>query len=282
MLKIDDIRVYREQTYVLQGVSLDVGHGEIVALIGANGAGKTSMLRTISGLLRPKSGRILYKPDGDGDAIDISRISAEQIVALGISHCPEGRGIFSQLSVRENLVIGAYLRKNKQAIERDYRRICGIFPILGERAGQTAGSLSGGEQEMLAVGRALMSRPRLLILDEPSLGLGPIIIENLFQVLHDINAEGVTILLVEQNAFIAAYEKEYGRPPENAFAALGFDAVGLIADAINRAGSTDGKALRDALAGTKGFKAVTGEITYSRPSGVPMKGVSIISVHDGK
>jgi branched-chain amino acid transport system ATP-binding protein len=217
MLRIDDIRVYREQTYVLQGVSLDVGRGEIVALIGANGAGKTSMLRTISGLLRPKSGRILYKPDGDGDAIDISRISAEQIVALGISHCPEGRGIFSQLSVRENLVIGAYLRKNKQAIERDYRRICGIFPILGERAGQTAGSLSGGEQEMLAVGRALMSRPRLLILDEPSLGLGPIIIENLFQVLHDINAEGVTILLVEQNAVMAlehahrAYVLENGR-----------------------------------------------------------------------
>ena len=217
MLRIDDIRVYREQTYVLQGVSLDVGRGEIVALIGANGAGKTSMLRTISGLLRPKSGRIFYKPHGDDDAIDISRISAEQIVALGISHCPEGRGIFSQLSVRENLVIGAYLRKNKQAIERDYRRICDIFPILGERAGQTAGSLSGGEQEMLAVGRALMSRPRLLILDEPSLGLGPIIIENLFQVLHDINAEGVTILLVEQNAVMAldyshrAYVLENGR-----------------------------------------------------------------------
>lgn len=217
MLRIDDIRVYREQTYVLQGVSLDVGRGEIVALIGANGAGKTSMLRTISGLLRPKSGRIFYKPQGDDDAIDISRISAEQIVALGISHCPEGRGIFSQLSVRENLVIGAYLRKNKQAIERDYRRICDIFPILGERAGQTAGSLSGGEQEMLAVGRALMSRPRLLILDEPSLGLGPIIIENLFQVLHDINAEGVTILLVEQNAVMAldyshrAYVLENGR-----------------------------------------------------------------------
>ena len=217
MLRIDDIRVYRDQTYVLQGVSLDVGRGEIVALIGANGAGKTSMLRTISGLLRPKSGRILYKPDGDGDAIDLSRISAEQIVALGISHCPEGRGIFSQLSVRENLMIGAYLRNNKQAIEQDYRRICGIFPILGERARQTAGSLSGGEQEMLVVGRALMSRPRLLILDEPSLGLGPIIIENLFQVLHDINAEGVTILLVEQNAVMAldlahrAYVLENGR-----------------------------------------------------------------------
>ena len=217
MLRIDDIRVYREQTYVLRGISLEVGHGEIVALIGANGAGKTSMLRTISGLLRPKSGRILYKPHGDGEEIDISRVSAEQIVALGISHCPEGRGIFSRLSVRENLMVGAYLRKNKQAIGQDYRRICGIFPILGERARQTAGSLSGGEQEMLAVGRALMSRPRLLILDEPSLGLGPIIIENLFQVLHEINAEGVTILLVEQNAVMAleyahrAYVLENGR-----------------------------------------------------------------------
>ena len=217
MLRIDDIRVYREQTYVLQGVSLDVGHGEIVTLIGANGAGKTSMLRTISGLLRPESGSILYKPHGDGEEIDISRVSAEQIVALGISHCPEGRGIFSRLSVGENLMIGAYLRKNKQEILKDYRRICGIFPILGERARQTAGSLSGGEQEMLAVGRALMSRPRLLILDEPSLGLGPIIIENLFEVLHDINAEGVTILLVEQNAVMAldyshrAYVLENGR-----------------------------------------------------------------------
>ena len=217
MLRIDDIRVYRDRTYVLQGISLDVGHGEIVALIGANGAGKTSMLRTISGLLRPKSGRILYKPHGAGEEIDISRVSAEQIVALGISHCPEGRGIFSRLSVGENLMIGAYLRKNKQEILQDYRRICGIFPILGERARQTAGSLSGGEQEMLAVGRALMSRPRLLILDEPSLGLGPIIIENLFEVLHDINAEGVTILLVEQNAVMAldnshrAYVLENGR-----------------------------------------------------------------------
>lgn len=217
MLRIDDIRVYRDRTYVLQGISLDVGHGEIVALIGANGAGKTSMLRTISGLLRPKSGRILYKPHDAGEEIDISRVSAEQIVALGISHCPEGRGIFSRLSVGENLMIGAYLRKNKQEILQDYRRICGIFPILGERARQTAGSLSGGEQEMLAVGRALMSRPRLLILDEPSLGLGPIIIENLFEVLHDINAEGVTILLVEQNAVMAldyshrAYVLENGR-----------------------------------------------------------------------
>jgi branched-chain amino acid transport system ATP-binding protein len=217
MLRIDNIRVYREKTYVLQGVSLDVNRGEIVALIGANGAGKTSLLRTISGLLKPESGRILYKPDEHRDDIDLSRVTAEQIVALGISHCPEGRGIFSQLSVKENLMIGAYLRKNPLAVKRDYRRICDIFPILAERAAQTAGSLSGGEQEMLAVGRALMSNPRLLILDEPSLGLGPIIIENLFEVLQEINSEGVTILLVEQNAVMAldysdrAYVIENGR-----------------------------------------------------------------------
>jgi branched-chain amino acid transport system ATP-binding protein len=217
MLRIDNIRVYREKTYVLQGVSMEVGRGEIVALIGANGAGKTSMLRTISGLLRPESGHIFYKPDEQSEDIDLNRVSAEQIVALGISHCPEGRGIFSQLSVKENLLIGAYLRKNRQTVNLDYRRICEIFPILGERALQTAGSLSGGEQEMLAVGRALMSRPRLLILDEPSLGLGPIIIEDLFEVLHHINSEGVTILLVEQNAVMAldyshrAYVLENGR-----------------------------------------------------------------------
>jgi len=217
MLKVEGIHVYRGQTYVLQGVNLEVEHGEIVALIGANGAGKTSMLRTISGLLRPKRGHIFYAPHKDHAQIDISRVPPEKIVSLGISHCPEGRGIFSQLSVRENLLVGAYLRKNKSAIQADYHRICEIFPILGERTRQTAGSLSGGEQEMLAVGRALMSRPKLLILDEPSLGLGPIIVENLFKVLQDINAHGVTILLVEQNAVMAldyadrAYVLENGR-----------------------------------------------------------------------
>lgn len=217
MLRIKDIHVYRGKTYVLQGVSLQVNHGEIVALIGANGAGKTTLLRTISGLLRPKTGSILFQPQKVTEDIDISRIPPEQIVSLGISHCPEGRGIFSQLSVRENLLVGAYLRKDKKKIQVDYKRVCGIFPILGERAGQTAGSLSGGEQEMLAVGRALMSRPRLLILDEPSLGLGPIIVDNLFKILTEINAQGVTILLVEQNAVMAldlanrAYVLETGR-----------------------------------------------------------------------
>ncbi|MBW2429837.1 MAG: ABC transporter ATP-binding protein [Deltaproteobacteria bacterium] len=217
MLEIRDIHVYRGQTYVLQGVSLEVGRGEIVALIGANGAGKTSMLRTISGLLRTKSGQIMYQPDANGEKIDISRMSAERIVNLGLCHCPEGRGIFSQLSVRENLLVGAYLNKDKQALADDYKNVCEIFPILGERSDQAGGSLSGGEQEMLAVGRALMSRPRLLILDEPSLGLGPIIVENLFAILRQINTQGVTILLVEQNAVMAleyadrAYVLENGR-----------------------------------------------------------------------
>ena len=217
MLEIWDIHVYRGQTYVLQGVDLQVKRGEIVALIGANGAGKTSMLRTISGLLRTQSGRIIYQSDENSEKLDIGRLTAEQIVKLGISHCPEGRGIFAGLSVRENLLVGAYLRKDKPSIESDYKHVCDIFPILAERAGQAGGSLSGGEQEMLAVGRALMSRPRLLILDEPSLGLGPIIVENLFQVLQQINSQGVTILLVEQNAVMAleyadrAYVLENGR-----------------------------------------------------------------------
>lgn len=217
MLRINDIHVYRGRTYVLRGVSIEIGHGEIVALIGANGAGKTTMLRTISGLLHPKKGTIFYQPRKTVEDVEISRLSPEHIVSLGVSHCPEGRGIFSQLSVRENLLVGAYLRKDKKEIQVDYQRICKMFPILGERASQTAGSLSGGEQEMLAVGRALMSRPRLLILDEPSLGLGPIIVENLFKILHEINTQGVTILLVEQNAVMAfdladrAYVLETGR-----------------------------------------------------------------------
>lgn len=217
MLQLEDVHVYRGHTYVLKGISLWIAHGEIVALIGANGAGKTTLLKTISGLLRPKTGSVLYRTDEDSQEYDLTKFSSEQIVQLGISHCPEGRGIFSQLSVRENLLIGAYLRRGKREIQADYDYLCSLFPILGERAGQAAGSLSGGEQEMLAVGRALMSRPRLLILDEPSLGLGPLIVETLFDTLADLNARGVTILLVEQNAVMAldlahrAYVLETGR-----------------------------------------------------------------------
>lgn len=203
MLQIEDIHVYRGHTYVLKGISLHIAHGEIVALIGANGAGKTTLLRTISGLLRPKTGSIIYETAEDEQPFDLTKAPSEHIVRIGISHCPEGRGIFSQLSVRENLLVGAYLRRDKEEILADYQHICSIFPILKERASLAAGSLSGGEQEMLAVGRALMSRPKLLLLDEPSLGLSPIIVETLFDILEEISARGVTILLVEQNAVMA-------------------------------------------------------------------------------
>jgi branched-chain amino acid transport system ATP-binding protein len=217
VLRVDDVHVYRGRTHVLKGTSLEVARGEIVALIGANGAGKTTLLRTISGLLRPRQGGIRFRPDPNGPEVDLTRIAPEDIVGLGISHCPEGRGVFARLSVRENLLIGAYRRKDRPAIEDDYRRVCAIFPILAERAGQAAGSLSGGEQEMLALGRALMSQPRLLILDEPSLGLGPIVVAKLFNVLAEVNRHGVTLLLVEQNAVAAlslahrAYVLETGR-----------------------------------------------------------------------
>jgi branched-chain amino acid transport system ATP-binding protein len=203
MLKVADVHVYRGRTYVLKGVSLDVGRGDIVALIGANGAGKTTLLRTLSGLLRPRRGAIRFQPRADGPEVDLTRLAVEDIVGLGISHCPEGRGVFARLSVRENLLIGAYRRRDRGGIEEDYRRVRAIFPILEERAGQAAGSLSGGEQEMLAIGRALMSRPALLILDEPSLGLGPMVVARLFDVLAEINRQGVTLLLVEQNAVAA-------------------------------------------------------------------------------
>jgi len=217
MLEVRDSHAYIGQTYVLKGVSLEVRHGEIVALIGANGAGKTTTLSTISGLTRSRRGKILFRTDPDGTQRDITRAPAEEIVGMGISHCPEGRQVFSDLSVWENLLIGAYLRKDRQAIQSDLRWVCELFPILGDRRRQSAGSLSGGEQMMLAIGRALMSRPRLLLLDEPSLGLAPILVEVIFEMLEQINAQGTTILLVEQNARMAlelaqrAYVMETGR-----------------------------------------------------------------------
>jgi len=217
MLEVRDSHAYIGQTYVLKGVSLEVRHGEIVALIGANGAGKTTTLSTISGLTRSRRGKILFRTDPDGTQRDITRVPAEEIVGMGISHCPEGRQVFSDLSVWENLLIGAYLRKGRQAIQSDLRWVCELFPILEERRRQSAGSLSGGEQMMLAIGRALMSRPRLLLLDEPSLGLAPILVEVIFEMLEQINAQGTTILLVEQNARMAlelaqrAYVMETGR-----------------------------------------------------------------------
>jgi branched-chain amino acid transport system ATP-binding protein len=203
MLEIQECHVYIGQTYVLKGVRLEVRHGEIVALIGANGAGKTTTLSTISGLIRSRRGKILFRPDPDATQQDITKTPAEGIVKMGISHCPEGRQVFSDLNVWENLLIGAYLRKDKQAVQSDLQWVCELFPILRNRRRQSAGSLSGGEQMMLAIGRALMSRPRLLLLDEPSLGLAPFMVEVIFEMLEQINAQGTTILLVEQNALMA-------------------------------------------------------------------------------
>ncbi|MFO7460311.1 MAG: ABC transporter ATP-binding protein [Desulfatiglandales bacterium] len=216
MLQIENLEVYRGRTYVLKGVSLEVGRGEIVALIGANGAGKTTTLKTVSGLLRPHRGRIAYRPEADRE-LALDQAPAEEVVRQGVSHCPEGRGVFAGLTVRENLMVGAYLRRDSPGIREDFQKVCALFPILKERASQAAGSLSGGEQAMLAIGRALMARPRLLLLDEPSLGLAPLIVARIFDLLAEINARGVTILLVEQNAVMAldlshrAYVLETGR-----------------------------------------------------------------------
>ncbi len=217
MLWLDDVHVRRSGTHAVRGISITVNPGEIVALIGANGAGKTTTLATISGLLRPQSGSMSFQPDPDGERIDISRMPPEQIVRLGVSHCPEGRQVFAALTVAENLRIGAYLRKDNDAVARDLAEIEAQFPILRERASLPGDRLSGGEQMMLVIGRALMSRPKLLLLDEPSLGLAPQLVEQIFDILEKLRDDGMTILLVEQNASMAldladrAYVLEAGK-----------------------------------------------------------------------
>ena len=178
----------------LRGVTISVDQGEVVALIGSNGAGKTTTLRTISGLMHPPSGTIAFAGQ------DISRMPAHEIVGLGICQSPEGRRLFPRMQVLDNLRMGAFLRKDKDGIQKDMERVFGLFPRLKERTTQLAGTLSGGEQQMLAIGRALMSKPKLLMLDEPSLGLAPILVETIFQIVREINAQGIPILLVEQNA----------------------------------------------------------------------------------
>jgi branched-chain amino acid transport system ATP-binding protein len=197
LLAIEDLHVYYGHIHALRGISLAVEEGEIVALLGSNGAGKTTTLRAISGLLRARQGTIRLS----GNRID--HRAAHQIVALGIGHSPEGRRVFSRLTVRENLEMGAYRRRDGAAIRDDLERAVTLFPRLRERLTQVAGTLSGGEQQMLAIGRAMMSRPRILLLDEPSMGLAPVLVEQIFQTVRDINAQGGTILLVEQNAYMA-------------------------------------------------------------------------------
>jgi len=194
VLSVTGLRVRYGAIEALRGVSLEVAAGQVVALIGANGAGKTTTLRAISGMLRPASGAIRV------EGADVTALPSHRRVARGMAHAPEGRGIFLNLTVGENLDLGAYLRRDADGVTADREKAFGLFPILAERRGQVAGTLSGGEQQMLAVARALMSRPRLLLLDEPSLGLAPQVVERIFGVLRDVNAAGVTLLLVEQNA----------------------------------------------------------------------------------
>ncbi|KLU59145.1 high-affinity branched-chain amino acid transport ATP-binding protein LivF [Peptococcaceae bacterium CEB3] len=211
MLAIEDVHVYYGAIHALQGISFQVNQGEIVTLIGSNGAGKSTALKTISGLLRPKQGKIRFNGE------DLKGLPAQKIVARGISQVPEGRRIFANMTVMENLDMGAYLRRDKPEIKKDLERVFAIFPRLRERKGQEAGTLSGGEQQMLAMGRALMSKPQLMLLDEPSMGLSPLLVKQIFDIIKEINAQGTTILLVEQNARMAlsvatrAYVLETGK-----------------------------------------------------------------------
>lgn len=211
MLTVDNIEVFYGAIQALHGVSFEVKEGEIVTLIGANGAGKSTSLKTVSGLLRPKTGTVKFYGK------DITKVPAHKIVQMGLAHVPEGRKIFSDLTVRENLIMGAYTRSDRKEIAESLEDVFKRFPRLKEREQQSAGTLSGGEQQMLAMGRGLMCKPKLLILDEPSMGLSPILVEEIFKIIQEINKLGTTILLVEQNAFMAlqiahrAYVLETGR-----------------------------------------------------------------------
>lgn len=211
MLEVKDLEVYYGAIHAVKGISLRVEDGQIVTLIGSNGAGKSTTLHTISGLIKPRSGNILF------DGTDITGTPAHKIVASGLVQVPEGRHVFANMSVMENLDMGAYLRKDKDGIEKDKKKVFELFPRLFERKNQLSGTLSGGEQQMLAMGRALMEPPRVLLLDEPSMGLAPLLVKEIFSIIKTINEEGTTVLLVEQNANMAlsiadyAYVLETGR-----------------------------------------------------------------------
>ena len=255
LLSIHNLDVRYGGICALQGVSLHIDRGEIVTLIGANGAGKTTLLRTISGLLRPAAGSIAWLPvvvaeelataevSSNGRVLaaldyrssaavgaELTRLAPHEIVGLGISHVPEGRQIFANLTVRENLLLGAYQRRSNSQIDQDLQRCFALFPVLAERAVQRSGTLSGGEQQMLAIGRALMARPKLLLLDEPSLGLAPLIVRKIFQIIREINQEGTTIFLVEQNAHMALTVAHRGYVMQTGRVIMSNSAAALLAD----------------------------------------------------
>ncbi len=194
MLEVKDLQVYYGMIQAIKGISFEVNQGEVIALIGANGAGKTTILHTVTGLLAPQTGSILF------EGKDITKIPAHKIVSMGMAHVPEGRRVFAQLSVYDNLKMGAYTRKDKNEIEETLEMVYKRFPRLEERKNQMAGTLSGGEQQMLAMGRALMSKPKIILMDEPSMGLSPIFVNEIFDIIQEVSASGTTVLLVEQNA----------------------------------------------------------------------------------
>ena len=235
LLKVTDLEVSYGGIDALRGISFDVEEGEIVTLIGANGAGKSTTLRTICGLVRPSAGRIVY------DGRDITSQSTQRIVSEGIALVPEGRRVFDNLTVKENLLIGAYLRKDKESIQADVEHVYELFPRLKEREWQSAGTLSGGEQQMLAVGRAMMTRPRILMMDEPSLGLAPLIVKDIFSIIRALNETGMTILLIEQNANAALRCAHHAYVLETGRITMSGTGASLLAD----------KRVQDAYLGTK-------------------------------
>ena len=224
LLRLEDLHAAYGPVAALRGLDLAVAPGELVCLIGANGAGKTSTLRAISGLLPPTRGRIVF------DGREIQRAAPARILEAGIAHCPEGRRVFPYLTVEENLRMGAYVRRDRRAIAEDVERVCTHFPILAERRRQMAGTLSGGEQQMLAIGRALMARPRLILFDEPSLGLAPTVVETTFEIIADIRRRGTTVLMVEQNAYLALRMADRGYVMETGRIVLAGPAADLLAD----------------------------------------------------
>jgi branched-chain amino acid transport system ATP-binding protein len=217
-LRLDDVHTYYGSIHALKGISLEVREGEIVTLIGANGAGKSTTLRSINGLNTPREGKIVFRGK------DITRRSPHTIVQMGISQSPEGRRIFPHMSVLENLEMGAFQRRDRSQIREDLDRVYSLFPRLAERKSQRGGTLSGGEQQMVAIGRALMASPKLLMLDEPSMGLAPIFVEKIFEIVREINEQGTTILLVEQNALMALDAADRGYVLETGQVALADDA----------------------------------------------------------